>query len=57
MEIAREAMGEGPPRLASLPGLGPPLTDDRAPVEEIADRMYRETRRDAYERELGVLKQ
>jgi len=27
------------------------LTDDRAPVEEIADRMYRERRREAYQRE------
>ena len=46
--------GEGP-ELAAVPGLGPPLTDDRAPIEEIADRMYRQARREAYSREQDVL--
>jgi len=54
-EIVQEVLrGEGP-ELAAVPGLGPPLTDDRAPIEEIADRMYRQARRDAYSREQGVL--
>jgi len=54
-EIVREVgRGEGP-ELAVVPGLGPPLTDDRAPIEEIADRMYRQARREAYSREQKVL--
>jgi len=54
-EIVREVgRGEGP-ELAVVPGLGPPLTDDRAPIEEIADRMYRQARREAYRREQRVL--
>ncbi len=56
IEIAREVARGGPPRLTATTGMGPPFTDDRAPIEEIADRMYRQTRREAYQRELGVLK-
>jgi spermidine synthase len=56
MAIAREVASGGPPHLSPAAGLGPPLTDDRAPIEEIADRMYRQSRREAYQRELRVLK-
>jgi spermidine synthase len=56
IEIAREVGGEGESRLSSLPGLGPPLSDDRAPVEEIADRMYRRARREAHQREARALR-
>ena len=53
----RAALAEpgGEPRISILRGLGPPLTDDRAPIEEIADRMYRHNREEAYQRERRVL--
>ena len=54
-EIAREVADGRSVRLSAPVGKGPPLTDDRAPVEQIADRMYRERRREAHARELGVL--
>jgi len=55
-EIARQTLTDDFPVLAPAAGMGDPLTDDRAPIEEIADRMYRQSRREAYQRELRVLK-
>ena len=58
-EIVAQVRAPEPPDLvlvARRPTAGPGvLTDDRAPVEEIADRMYRERRRLAFERERAVL--
>lgn len=58
-EIVAQTLGPEPPNLASGAGRGEAaeliLTDDRAPVEEIADRMYRERRRAAFARERAVL--
>jgi len=58
-QIVAQVRGPEPPNLVSVAvprsgGWGL-LTDDRAPVEEIADRMYRERRRQAFERERAVL--
>lgn len=58
-EIAREVLGPEPPDLVPAT-IGPKdrlraFTDDRAPVEEIADRMYRERRRQTFERERAIL--
>jgi spermidine synthase len=53
-EIAREVAGGEHIKLAFSPGLFRPdvvLTDDRAPVERIADRMYQSLRRDRYQAE------
>jgi len=55
MAIAEEVAGAGPPHMSVMAGLGAPLTDDRAPIEEIADRLYREVRREAHEREREAL--
>jgi spermidine synthase len=55
-EIAAQLTGPEPPdAVAVQPGTLGLLTDDRAPVEEIADRMYRKRRRLAFERERAVL--
>jgi spermidine synthase len=53
IEIAREVVGDGrgAVRLSSMEAPGQPLTDDRAPVEEIADRMYRRAREQQHRRE------
>ncbi len=55
VEIAREVVGGGAPRVSEVRGLGEPLTDDRAPIERIADRMYRERRRESHRMERQVL--
>jgi len=55
VEIAREVGGGAGPKLAPAQGLGAPLTDDRAPIEQIADRMYRQKRQEAYSQEVSVL--
>jgi spermidine synthase len=55
LEIAREVFSDGFPELAEIPGLGEPFTDDRAPVDRIADRLYRRCRRAAYGAERQVL--
>jgi len=57
VEITEEVLTGHGPRLSSASGIGEPFTDDRAPIEEIADRMYRESRREAYQREQSALKQ
>jgi len=54
-EIAQEATGEGYPKIETIDGQGPPLTDDLAPVESIADRLYRELRQEQYEIEREVV--
>jgi spermidine synthase len=51
LEIARQAAAGSSTRLAPLAGVGEPLTDDRAPVDRIADRFYRRSRQQAYSRE------
>jgi hypothetical protein len=58
IEIAREAAGNdgGPLRLTRTDGVGTPLTDDRAPIEEIADRLYRKTREAQHRRERNSLR-
>ncbi len=53
--IAQDVAAAGPPHMSVMAGLGAPLTDDRAPIEEIADRLYREVRREAHEREREAL--
>jgi hypothetical protein len=57
IEIARDAVGDhsGLRRLSVIEGSGVPLTDDRAPIEEIADRLYREMREEQYQRERKCL--
>jgi len=55
LEIARQAACDDPPELTQISGLGAPLTDDRAPVGKIADRLYRQTRREAYRAERRVI--
>lgn len=55
LEIAQQVLSSAPPTLAPAQAAGEPLSDDRAPIEEIADRMYRQSRREAYEREQLVL--
>jgi predicted membrane-bound spermidine synthase len=56
LEIAQEVLANSGPTVTAVQGAGTPLTDDLAPIEEIADRMYRESRREAYQREQAVLK-
>ncbi len=55
-EIAREVLGGNGPHLSPATAMGQPLTDDRAPIEAIADRMYRQNRRESFQREQSVLK-
>jgi spermidine synthase len=59
VEIAGEILNPNPPDLtfadSRTHSAGFLFTDDRAPVEEIADRMYRERRQQAYQRERSVL--
>jgi spermidine synthase len=55
-EIAREVLGGSGPHLSAATAIGQPLTDDRAPIEAIADRMYRQNRRESFQREQSVLK-
>jgi spermidine synthase len=55
VEIAREVVAGGGPTVAVAHGIGKPLADDLAPIEGIADRMYRQSRREAYQREQLVL--
>ena len=55
LEIAEEALSPGPPTITALAARDAPLTDDRAPVEQIADAMYRQLRREAHARERQVL--
>ncbi|MBN1457990.1 MAG: fused MFS/spermidine synthase, partial [Armatimonadetes bacterium] len=55
LEIARQTTSDGFPELTQVSGLGVPLTDDRAPVDKIADRLYRQARREAYRAERQVI--
>ena len=55
LEIAREAAEAGAPELQVASGMAEAFTDDRAPIEKIADRMYRKMRREAYSREQALL--
>lgn len=55
IEIAQEVNSGSGPKMTAVWGVGRPLTDDLAPIEEIADRMYRQSRREAYQREQLVL--
>jgi hypothetical protein len=55
IEIAQEVNSGSGPKMTAVRGVGRPLTDDLAPIEEIADRMYRQSRREAYQREQLVL--
>jgi len=48
IEIAREALATGYPELSLVDGMGAPLTDDNAPVDKIADRLYRKARIEDY---------
>lgn len=54
-EIAAEMGDDQPPLLTSPEPLGPPLTDDQGIVSDIVDRMYRQMRKEAYQREQAVL--
>jgi len=54
-EIAGEACAEGFPEISVVAGMGEPLTDDRAPVERIADRLYRQVREEKYQAERQVV--
>ncbi|MCJ7752794.1 MAG: fused MFS/spermidine synthase, partial [Armatimonadetes bacterium] len=54
-EIAREACAEGFPQISVVAGQGEPLTDDRAPVDKIADRLYRQLRQEKYQVERQVV--
>ncbi len=53
--IAREACAEGFPKISIVAGVGEPLTDDRAPVDRIADRLYRQVRQEKYQIERQVV--
>lgn len=55
VEIAREACAEGFPQISVVAGQGEPLTDDRAPVDKIADRLYRQIRQERYHVERQVV--
>ena len=54
-KIAREACAEGFPRISVMAGQGEPLTDDRAPVDKIAYRLYRQVRQEKYHIERQVV--
>jgi spermidine synthase len=53
--IAEDVAADTPPHISVIDGLGTPLTDDRAPIDEIADRLYREARQEAHQRERKAL--
>jgi len=57
IEIASEIQANQPPQLEYPQGLGAPLTDDRAPVDKLVDRMYLKARKDAYAQERKALRQ
>jgi hypothetical protein len=59
IEIARETVGENGNslKLTRTDGVGAPLTDDRAPIGAIADRLYRKTREEQHRRERNSLPQ
>ena len=51
LDIAREVRETGRPYITAARGEDHPLTDDRAPVERIADRFYRQLREKMYDAE------